>query len=148
MYIVAPMPAFLTAPSVIIHSLSFARGSVIVRCEDSAFCAAANADCRLSDQTTLSFDCKPATVSSNGARCDAHLGKTLANTLYEPKNERIAFTVVGALQVASVASRWGLALRVPSSHVQPNIVVAFGPMMVFVADRQRLFSWSADSTVG
>ena len=46
-------------------------------------------------------------------------------------NDHKPFTVVGGSHVASAVVRWGLALIVPSDHIQPRIVLVFGAVTVF-----------------
>ena len=54
-YILAPMPHYLTDPSVTIHSSSSGRGRAIVLFEYSLSCARLNASCSVSVQSTRSL---------------------------------------------------------------------------------------------
>ena len=122
-------------------------GSVIERAEESASLAVVKASCSSSDHVITSVDGRPAMTSSNGARRDELAGITRARTLYAPMNDFIAPTFCGGGHKDNTDTRCGLAVSVPSDQVQPRIVVDFGLITVFEAERRKLFLWRAPKTL-
>ena len=68
-----------------------------------------NASCSVSVHSERSLDMRPAVRLSSGASRDEQSGRTRANILHAPMNERIDFTVAGLSQLANAAMRCGLA---------------------------------------
>ena len=137
----APIPGLRTAPSVTIHNWSLGLVSEMVRVVERVSWALWNEVRRSSVHWIASFDSRPAMVSSSCARSDEHPGMTRESTLYAPMNDRIRPTVSGSGHEARVAMRCGLALKVPAFQIHPSIVVDWGLMMVFDAERRRSHLW-------
>ena len=96
MYIVAPIPEDLTAPSVTIHSWSDGLAIVIDFVNFRLSLAALKLDMVDSDQEIFSVEARPAVSESSGAMIWLPPLITLLRALYAPINDRNAFTVFGA----------------------------------------------------
>ena len=84
-----------------------------------------------------SFDCCPATTSSNGVINLELFGNTLARTLEAPIKDLMLPAVSGAGQEARVVMQCGLACKVPDFQIDPRIVVEVGLTTVLDTDRRK-----------